>query len=263
MCSSDLLDQALAAMMRWREAGVDAPVAVNASPRSMLDPTFGRMVVDRLRAHGASGSDLVVELTESLTPSQVDMIGDVVRELRQAGVRLALDDFGTGFSSLAMLAKVPVHELKIDRSFVAAMESSPEAAAVVRSTVELGRSLDLLVVAEGVESAHQRRVLWRLGCPVGQGHLFARPMSIDALLEAVRRGVGGVPGRLCEPIHADTDNVIDLPRPRVQTDPRPGDPPAQGLPAEDPAAEDQAAGDQAAEVPPVEDPLAKEPPATG
>ena len=209
-----VLDQALAAMLRWRKAGVDAPVAVNASPRSLLDPTFARMVVDRLHAHGARGSDLVVELTESLTPSQVDMIGETLRELRDAGVRLALDDFGTGYSSLAMLAKVPVYELKIDRSFVAAMQSSPEAAAVVRSTVELGRSLDLLVVAEGVESTYQRRALWQMGCPVGQGHLFAKPMSIGGLLEVLRDGVDGVSGRLCEPIHTDVDNVIDLPRHR-------------------------------------------------
>jgi EAL domain-containing protein (putative c-di-GMP-specific phosphodiesterase class I) len=142
------------------------------------------------------------------------MVGGVLRELREFGVRLALDDFGTGYSSLAMLAKVPVYELKVDRSFVAAMESSPEANAVVRSTVELGRSLNHMVVAEGVERADQRLALWEMGCPAGQGHLFGKPMSIDALLAAIAAGTGGVVGRLCEPIHSASPNVIELPRTR-------------------------------------------------
>jgi diguanylate cyclase len=208
-----VLDQALAAMLRWRAAGVDAPVAVNASPRSLLDPSFPRMVLGRLEANGASGRDLVIELTETLTLAQVDLIGGVLDELRAAGVRLALDDFGTGFSSLRMLDRVRVDELKIDRSFVAAMDTSPRAAAAVRLTIELGRSLEMLVVAEGVESPRQRRALWVQGCPAGQGHLFGRPMSIDALLDALGAGAGS-PVRLAESIHAATENVIELPRAR-------------------------------------------------
>jgi EAL domain-containing protein (putative c-di-GMP-specific phosphodiesterase class I) len=125
-----------------------------------------------------------------------------------------LDDFGTGSSSLSMLAKVRVNELKIDRTFVSAMATSPEAAAVVRSTIELGRSLGLLVVAEGVEREEQRRVLWDLGCPAGQGHLFARGVPAPMLLELVRHGVDGTPGRLCPPLRRTSGNVIDLPRPR-------------------------------------------------
>ncbi len=209
-----VLDQALAAMVRWRSAGFEAPVAVNASPRSLLDPTFPRMVLDRLVAHGVRGDGLIIELTESLTLSQLEMVGGVIRMLRGAGIRLALDDFGTGYSSLGMLAKVPAYELKIDRTFVSALGSSPEAMAVVRSTVELGRSLGLLVVAEGVEDDEQRLTLWRMGCPAAQGHLFAKPMSIDSLLEAMAEGVGGVPGRFGEPIHSPARNVIELPRAR-------------------------------------------------
>jgi diguanylate cyclase len=197
-----VLDQALAALLLWRAAGVDAPVAVNASPRSLLDPRFPAMVIERLGQYGVAGSDLIIELTETLTLTQVDLIGGVLRELRDAGVRLALDDFGTRSSSLAMLAKVPFSELKIDRSFVAGMASSPEALAVVRSTVELGRSLGRLVVAEGVERDDQRIALWEMGCPGGQGHLFARPMPIGALLRAIEDGVDGVVGRLYPPMHA-------------------------------------------------------------
>jgi diguanylate cyclase (GGDEF)-like protein len=209
-----VLDQALATMKRWRELGLDGPVAVNASPRSLLDPTFPKMVAARLAAHGACSDDLVIELTESLTLGQVELVGGVLKELRDSGLRLALDDFGTGSSSLSMLAKVRVNELKIDRSFVAAMATSPEAAAVVRSTIELGRSLDLLVVAEGVEREEQRRVLWELGCPAGQGHLFSRGVPADMLLDLVRHGTDGTPGRLCEPLRRSAPNVIELPRAR-------------------------------------------------
>jgi diguanylate cyclase (GGDEF)-like protein len=214
-----VLDQALVAMKRWQAIGIDAPVAVNASPRSLLDPTFALMVADRLAHHGVAGSSLIIELTETLTLSQVDLIGGVLRQLRDAGVELALDDFGTRSSSLAMLAKVPFMELKIDRSFVSTMNRSPEALAVVRSTVELGRTLHRYVVAEGVERESERATLWKMGCPAGQGHLFAKPVPIDELMRAIDPGVDGVVGRLARPMH-DDPNVIDLPRPRPPADPK-------------------------------------------
>jgi diguanylate cyclase (GGDEF)-like protein len=209
-----VLDQALAAMLRWRAVGVVAPVAVNASPRNLLDPTFPGVVADRLAAHGLRGRDLIIELTETLTLGQVELVGGVLSELRASGVRLALDDFGTSASSLSMLARVPVDELKVDRGFVAEMGTTAGAIAAVRSTVELGRSLDLFVVAEGVERDDQRMALWEMGCPAGQGHLFARPMPIDALLDRLTPGLDGVPARLYPPVHSGTGNVIDLPRPR-------------------------------------------------
>jgi diguanylate cyclase (GGDEF)-like protein len=205
-----VLDQALEAAVRWREAGYMMPVAVNVSPRSLLDPRFPEMVKTCLASYDLPADALVVELTESLMLSQLEVVDKVLDQLRDAGIVLALDDFGTGFSSLSTLARVPVHELKIDRSFVGGM-SSPAEAAVVRSTVELGRSLDLMVVAEGVESEDQRRRLWELGCPAGQGYLFARAMPLDALLAALGRGFGGRPGTLAEPLH-DAGSVIRIPR---------------------------------------------------
>ena len=139
------------------------------------------MVRAQLARHGVAGPDLVIELTETLTLTQVELIGGVLRDLRDAGVRLALDDFGTRSSSLAMLAKVPFFELKIDRSFVAGMATSPEALAVVKSTVELGRSLGRFVVAEGVERDDQRLALVgdglprRTGAPVRQSRCPSMP----------------------------------------------------------------------------------------
>ncbi|MFC4149285.1 putative bifunctional diguanylate cyclase/phosphodiesterase [Micromonospora mangrovi] len=205
-----ILDQALIAAGSWRAAGHDLPVSVNVSPRSLLDARFPGAVLARLRAHDLPPDRLVLELTETLTLSQLDVVDRVLSRLRDSGVRLALDDFGTGYSSLSLLSRIPVHELKVDRSFVTSMESSAEAAAVIRSTVDLGRSLDLAVVAEGVESEPQRRALWELGCASGQGHLFARPLPAGALLAALQRGAGGRPGTLAAPLH-DAGAVIRLP----------------------------------------------------
>ncbi|MFI9640407.1 putative bifunctional diguanylate cyclase/phosphodiesterase [Micromonospora sp. NPDC051925] len=207
-----ILDQALVAAVTWRSAGFDLPVSVNVSPRSLLDARFPGAVLARLQAHDFPPDRLVLELTETLTLSQLDVVDRVLSRLRDSGIRLALDDFGTGYSSLSLLSRIPVHELKIDRSFVTAMESSAEAAAVIRSTLDLGRSLDLAVVAEGVESEPQRRALWSLGCAAGQGHLFARPLPAGALLAALQRGSGGRPGTLATPLH-DTGAVIRLSTP--------------------------------------------------
>ncbi|MBM0233084.1 bifunctional diguanylate cyclase/phosphodiesterase [Micromonospora sp. STR1_7] len=210
-----ILDQALTAAGSWRDAGFDVPVAVNVSPRSLLDARFPGSVLARLRAHDLPPDRLVLELTETLTLSQLDVVDQVLSRLREEGVRLALDDFGTGYSSLSLLSRIPVHELKIDRSFVTTMESSAEAAAVIRSTLDLGRSLHLDVVAEGVESEPQRRALWELGCVAGQGHLFARPMPAGTLLAALQRGSGGRPGTLAAPLH-DAGAVIRLNQNRRQ-----------------------------------------------
>jgi EAL domain-containing protein (putative c-di-GMP-specific phosphodiesterase class I) len=104
-----------------------------------------------------------------------------------------------------------MHQLKIDRDFVQAVETSSEAAAVVRSTVDLARSLHLTVVADGVESEPQRHVLWELGCVAGQGQLFARPMKAGRMLATLRRGSGGRPGVLAGALH-DAGSVVRMPR---------------------------------------------------
>ena len=205
-----VLDQALDAVRQWREAGFDAPVAVNVSPRSLLDTGFPDAVHARLLAHGVAPGSLYLELTETLALSRLEVVDEVLARLRALGVRLALDDFGTGYSSLSLLSRIPVHELKIDRSFVAVMESSVQALAVVRSTVDLGRSLGLTVVAEGVESERQRQTLWQLGCAAGQGHLFGRSMPAERFLAVLQRGTDGHRGRLAAALHEGAP-VIRLP----------------------------------------------------
>jgi diguanylate cyclase (GGDEF)-like protein len=207
--AEEILDQALVANTEWAEAGFPLPVAVNVSPRSLLDPGFLEMVSGRLAARGVAPNQLMLEVTESVALSQLSVVDEVLAGLQSLGVLIALDDFGTGFSSLATLARILVDEIKIDRSFVVEMDK-PASAAVVRSTIELGRSLDLLVVAEGVEQEHQRRTLWELGCPAGQGHLFARPMPADRMLAALQRGFDGRPGALAGSLHTGAA-VIRMP----------------------------------------------------
>ncbi|MEV8506698.1 bifunctional diguanylate cyclase/phosphodiesterase [Actinoplanes sp. NPDC051475] len=215
-----VLEESLTALSAWREAGFDLPVAVNVSPRSLLDPTFPATVLDRLGGHGVPADRLVLELAETLTLSQLEVVDRTLHELRDAGVKLALDDFGTGVSSLSVLSRLPVHQLKIDREFVVQVETSTEAAAVVRSTVDLARSLHLIVVADGVESEPQRHALWELGCLTGQGHLFARPMRAGRLLATLQRGSGGRPGFLAGPLHK-SGSVVRMARRRNPRSPLP------------------------------------------
>jgi diguanylate cyclase (GGDEF)-like protein len=213
-----VLDDALTAANTWRAAGHDLRVSVNISARSLLDTNLPRQVLDALDRHHTDPDRLCLELTETLALSQLETVDQVLTRLHDIGVQLALDDFGTGFSSLAVLSRIPVHQLKIDRSFIQVLrdldltaEADPEAdaeaiaqaKAVVRSTVQLGRTLDLAVVAEGIETEAQRRLLWELGCTTGQGHLFARPEPSDHLLAALTRGTDDRAGALAVPLQAD------------------------------------------------------------
>ncbi|MGH3681291.1 MAG: putative bifunctional diguanylate cyclase/phosphodiesterase, partial [Natronosporangium sp.] len=216
-----VLDDALAAAKIWQAAGHPLCVNVNISPRSLLDEDLPRQVLDALDQHGLPPERLCLELTETLALSQHTVVDQVLTRLHDIGIQLALDDFGTGFSSLAVLSRTPVHQLKIDRSFVQTLtdhashssdrhtDPAANARAVIRSIADLGRSLQLAVTAEGVESHQQRQQLWHLGCHTGQGHMFSPPVPADGLLAALTRGVGQ-PGHLAPPLHPGAD-VVRLP----------------------------------------------------
>jgi EAL domain-containing protein (putative c-di-GMP-specific phosphodiesterase class I) len=146
------------------------------STRSLLDPGFADRVLAILAAHRLPAQLHGLEITETTIMEDPDRALAVLTRLAGQGVRLSIDDFGTGYSSLAYLKSLPVHELKIDRSFVAGMVGNPRDQVIVDSTVALGRRLGLEVVAEGVEDEATRVALEGLGCELAQGFLFSRPV---------------------------------------------------------------------------------------
>jgi diguanylate cyclase (GGDEF)-like protein len=186
-----VLRQACQQLVAWSALlGPDAleEVAVNISPRQLLDPHFASRVEEALAATGVDPARIVLEITEStaMAPNSLEQL----LALRALGVRLAIDDFGTGHSSLGRLAALPADALKIDRSFVQAIPAVGDAP-LVRAMVAMAHSLGLAVVAEGIETERQRQYLADLGCEHGQGYLFSRPMLPEAVVAFV--AAGGAP----------------------------------------------------------------------
>ena len=177
-----VLDEALRQCRQWHDAGHELTVAVNVSARRLLDLQFPDEVADLLARHQVPTRLLVVELTESTIMADPVHALEVLSRLDTMGVQLSIDDFGTGYSSMAYLKSLPVHELKVDRSFVSQMLSNSNDAVIVHSTVDLGRNLGLRVVAEGVENALTLQQLDLLGCHAVQGYHISRPVAADELI---------------------------------------------------------------------------------
>jgi diguanylate cyclase (GGDEF)-like protein len=171
-----VLETALGQVARWRAQGLHVPVAVNVSPRDVHTPGFAGAVAARLARHGVPAGALQLEITEHVLLEDPQRAADTLAGLTGHGVKMSLDDFGTGYSSLVHLRRLPVSELKIDRSFVARLAIDDEDAAIVRCTVDLAHSLGLLVVAEGVEDDETWERLRDLGCDAVQGWLVAAAM---------------------------------------------------------------------------------------
>jgi EAL domain-containing protein (putative c-di-GMP-specific phosphodiesterase class I) len=171
-----VLETALGQVARWRAQGLFVPVAVNVSPRDVHTPGFAGSVAARLARHGVPAGALQLEITEHVLLEDPQRAADTLAGLTAHGVKMSLDDFGTGYSSLVHLRRLPVSELKIDRSFVARLAVDTEDAEIVRCTVDLAHSLGLLVVAEGVEDDETWERLRDLGCDAVQGWLVAAAM---------------------------------------------------------------------------------------
>ncbi|KAA2264772.1 EAL domain-containing protein [Solihabitans fulvus] len=174
-----VMERALIRVRQWLDRGLRLSVSVNLSVRNLADEDFPTRVAAALERHDVPPSLLTLELTESGVMSDPERDLPVLRRLHALGVVLAVDDFGTGYSSLAYLRQLPVDEVKIDKSFVLGMGTDLGDMAVVRSIVELGHSLGLTVVAEGVEDDAARDQLVGMGCDVAQGYLISRPLSED------------------------------------------------------------------------------------
>jgi diguanylate cyclase (GGDEF)-like protein/PAS domain S-box-containing protein len=171
------LNEAVKDYRRWRETGLRAVrIAVNVSPLQLRNRDFLSEIERALGADAAAAAGLELEITESVIMEDVRLSIASLRAIRALGVRIAIDDFGTGFSSLSYLARLPVHNLKIDRSFVIDMTITPEGLALVSTIINLAHSLKLNVVAEGVETEEQSRLLRVLNCDEMQGYLFSKPL---------------------------------------------------------------------------------------
>jgi diguanylate cyclase (GGDEF)-like protein/PAS domain S-box-containing protein len=184
-----VLRTAIAAAATWRRGQpYGAPyVAVNVSARQFRTPGFVRLVKRELAAHDLPAACLMLEITESLLLRDDDQVWDDLAEVRRLGVRVAIDDFGTGYSSLSYLRHVPLDVLKIDRLFTGTVATSTQQRALVDGIVRLAHTLGLEVVAEGIETADERDLLRRIGCPYGQGFLFSRPLPLPDALRWLRR----------------------------------------------------------------------------
>jgi diguanylate cyclase (GGDEF)-like protein len=178
-----VLATAIAECRRWEEQGHSMAVSVNISARDLCDDYLPYYVLQLLKEHRLQAARLTLEVTESSVMQQLARAGIVLECLRDIGVRLAMDDFGTGQSSLAQLRNIPLHELKIDKSFVTPLPGHVQNEAIIRTTVELAHNLGLEVVAEGVENPGALRFLDETGCERAQGYLVSKPLPAGAFLD--------------------------------------------------------------------------------
>jgi len=179
-----VLRRACRETVRWVGRGAPfVPIAVNISARQLRDPDFASTIGSILTETGARACQLEIELTESALMEDLDQAARTLELVRELGVRVAMDDFGVGHSSLAYLKRLPIDAIKIDRSFIADVTLRPEDGAIVRAIIDLGRSLGLTVIAEGVETLQQRAFLIANGCDEIQGHFVSPPVAPLAALD--------------------------------------------------------------------------------
>jgi EAL domain-containing protein (putative c-di-GMP-specific phosphodiesterase class I) len=167
-------------------ANMAVPISINVSARNIQHLDFPDRVVALLLDEDVEAGALIFEITESVAMANASFTADILARLRLKGFRLAMDDFGTGFSSLKALRQMPFSELKIDKSFVIDMTTSRDASVIVKSVIDLGRSMGLEIIAEGVETEEVAQALTDLGASGLQGYHFARPMPIDQTIEWLR-----------------------------------------------------------------------------
>ncbi len=185
-----VIDEACRQARAWRDAGLRMRIAINLSVHQLRQADLAERIAAALRHHQINPDLITCELTESAAMDDTEVTTRVLGQLAKVGVHISIDDFGTGHSSLSYLRKLPANELKIDRSFVQDLETSEDARMVASAVVNLAKALHLQVVAEGVETEGQNRILREFGCDQLQGFLFAKPMSAKALALWAMNDVG-------------------------------------------------------------------------
>jgi len=182
------LRTACAQNRRWQAAGLPSmPVAVNLSAKQWLQPHLENQVINALQAAGLAPRWLELEITESLLMRDTEKMIETMHRLQVSGVQFAVDDFGIGYSSLSYLKRFPVNRLKIDQSFVRDIPVDPDDTAIATAIIQMGKSLRLNVVAEGVEGAEQLNFLRERGCDAAQGYYFSKPLPAEAFVQYYKR----------------------------------------------------------------------------
>ncbi len=172
-----VLNTALRKAVEWRDQGMHLSLSLNLSATSLVDLKLPDTIHDILQIHGFDPNMCVLEITESVAMEDPSRTMDILTRFRLKNIRLSIDDFGTGYSSLVQLYRLPFNEIKIDKSFVMKSMQDEEAAAIVRITIDLGHSLGLTVVAEGIEDQETYDWLKELGCEIGQGYFISKPIN--------------------------------------------------------------------------------------
>jgi len=185
-----VLREAVRQCGEWLREGLRLTVSVNISARDLMNRDLPDIVSALLAEHRVAPGLLCLEITESGFMEDPAHAQKVLDRLSELGVKLSIDDYGTGYSSLSYIMRLPVQELKIDRSFIASMASDPEIATIVRSTIDLGHNLNLKVVAEGVEDLSAWNMLRVLGCDDAQGYFMSKPLPPHALAQWIRENDG-------------------------------------------------------------------------
>ncbi|WEJ63179.1 putative bifunctional diguanylate cyclase/phosphodiesterase [Thiomicrorhabdus lithotrophica] len=179
--SETMIAQACNDIVRWQQEGVQIKYSINVSARQFADDNFCTEAFAQFERLGVDPKTVQIELTESVLLNNTERSLQKIQELKARGFLIALDDFGTGFASLHYLTLFPFDTLKVDRAFVTNIIEDKRQFAIAKSIINLAHDLDLVVVAEGIETEEQRQVLFDLGCDVGQGYLFSRPVAPDFL----------------------------------------------------------------------------------
>jgi EAL domain-containing protein (putative c-di-GMP-specific phosphodiesterase class I) len=175
----------------WRELDIDLEVGFNLSARQFWQPDLALRIQREFQTGGVDPSRVLVEVTESSAMMDPDRAQEVLSDLHAAGFSIAIDDFGTGYSSLSRLREMPVKVLKIDRSFVSQVHRDPQSGAIVSAFLQLANGLDMVTLAEGIETAQELDFLRERGCGLGQGFFFSKPVPPE---EIIAFAFGGIPG---------------------------------------------------------------------
>ncbi len=178
-----IIDEALDQIHRWPNFGDEQYVSVNLSARNIMDDQLSQQIATAIKNHHLPGQQLKVEITEHCILSDADRAVKTLTAIGEQGVEVLIDDYGTGYSSLSKLIQLPVGMLKLDLSFVQSMLDQPQSLTIVRSTISMAHSLNLKVIAEGVETQAMWDKLKMLGCDYAQGYLIAKPMPPESISE--------------------------------------------------------------------------------